>query len=124
MGVDQERKAAMSLIGTETQGTLKPDGTLELDEKPNLPAERVKVLLRQQPDEIPANKKAFWLGMEAMWAIATKAETLPDGGVGTLADVGMSREEWDQRQAGLEEIQDECERAGKRPWKRNSDRIF
>ena len=31
------------------QGTLRPDGTLELDEKPNLPAGRVEVLLRAVP---------------------------------------------------------------------------
>ncbi len=33
-------------------GTLKPDGTLELDEKPSLPAGRVKVVL--QAESVPA----------------------------------------------------------------------
>ncbi len=32
-------------------GTLKPDGTLELDEKPSLPAGRVKVVL--QAESVP-----------------------------------------------------------------------
>ncbi len=35
------------------QGTLKPDGTLELDEKPNLPAGRVEVVLRAVPSAHP-----------------------------------------------------------------------
>lgn len=34
------------------QGTLKPDGTLELDEKPNLPPGRVTIVL--QPAPLPA----------------------------------------------------------------------
>jgi hypothetical protein len=38
---------------TVIQGTLKPDGTLELDEKPNLPPGRVEVLLRAVPPASP-----------------------------------------------------------------------
>ena len=37
----------MSLTEAVIEGTLKPDGTLELDEKPKLPPGRVKVVLRQ-----------------------------------------------------------------------------
>jgi hypothetical protein len=39
----------MSLNEVVVEGTLKPDGTLELDRKPNLSPGRVTVLLRQQP---------------------------------------------------------------------------
>ena len=35
------------------QGTLKPDGTLELDEKPNLPAGRVELIVRAVPPPNP-----------------------------------------------------------------------
>lgn len=107
-------ETAMSLIETEIQGTLKPDGTLELDERPNLPAGRVKVLLRQEPEPVsdPAGGSAFWLRMQAMWAIGPKVGMLPDGGEGTLAEVCSMREEWDRHQAGLEQLQDECRQAG------------
>lgn len=37
----------MSLNETVIEGTLKPDGTLELDNKPNLSPGRVTVVLRQ-----------------------------------------------------------------------------
>jgi hypothetical protein len=40
----------MSLTETIVQGTLKPDGTLELDRKPDLPPGRVTVVLRQAAD--------------------------------------------------------------------------
>ena len=38
----------MSLTETVIEGTLKPDGTLELDQKPNLPAGRVKVSVQTE----------------------------------------------------------------------------
>ena len=45
---------------------LKPDGTLELDERPNLPAGRVQVIMVPLP-ELPKDDP-FWQRMEAMWA--------------------------------------------------------
>ena len=39
----------MSLHEIVVEGTLKPDGTLELDQKPNLPPGRVQVVLRKSP---------------------------------------------------------------------------
>jgi hypothetical protein len=41
------------------EGTLKPDGTLELDQKPNLSPGRVQVVLRQQFQPMPP--KGDWL---------------------------------------------------------------
>lgn len=38
----------MSLREVVVEGTLKPDGTLELDQKPNLSPGRVTVVLRQE----------------------------------------------------------------------------
>lgn len=48
----------MSLTEITVEGTLKPDGTLELDQKPNLPPGRVTVLLRQE--SAPAPPKEDW----------------------------------------------------------------
>lgn len=45
----------MSLSEITLQGTLKADGTLDLDQKPNLAAGRVTIILRQDtPQTIPA----------------------------------------------------------------------
>ncbi len=49
----------MSLIEITVEGTLKPDGTLELNQKPNLPAGRVTVILRQQSEPAPL-KENWW----------------------------------------------------------------
>ena len=48
----------MSLNEVVVEGTLKPDGTLELDQKPNLSPGRVTVVLRQQLE--PAPPKENW----------------------------------------------------------------
>jgi hypothetical protein len=41
------------------EGTLNPDGTLDIDQKPNLPPGRVKVLLRQE-EQAPAPVEDLW----------------------------------------------------------------
>ena len=50
----------MSLSEVMIEGTLKPDGTLELDQKPNLPAGRVTVVLRQEAKAPEPPKEDWW----------------------------------------------------------------
>ncbi len=49
----------MSLHEIVVEGTLKPDGTLELDQKPNLPPGRVQVVLRQESESIPLKENCW-----------------------------------------------------------------
>lgn len=53
----------MSLSEIVVGGTLKPDGTLELDQKPNLAPGRVTVVLRQEP-ELTLPKEDWWQFMQ------------------------------------------------------------
>lgn len=99
----------MSLIETVIEGTLRPDGTLELDEKPNLPAGRVKVVLRQETEAERPAETPFWRRMQAIWAIPVAGEKPSDGGESTLEGVLRLREEWDEHQAELERVQDSCQ---------------
>ena len=46
----------MSLSEVMVEGTLKPDGTLELDQKPNLAPGRVQVVLRQESPPTPTTE--------------------------------------------------------------------
>jgi hypothetical protein len=48
------------------QGTLNPDGTLELDEKVPMPAGRVLVTV--QPAVQPPPEDPFWQMLEQIWA--------------------------------------------------------
>ncbi len=53
----------MSQNETIVLGTLKPDGTLELDHKPSLAPGRVTVVLRQE-SELPPNHDDWWTCMQ------------------------------------------------------------
>jgi hypothetical protein len=46
----------MSLTETVIEGTLKPDGTLELDQKPNLSPGRVQVIVQPLATPTPARR--------------------------------------------------------------------
>ncbi len=57
----------MSLQEVIVEGTLKPDGTLELDQKPNLSPGRVQVVLRQESEPAPP-KEGWWPYMQRIRA--------------------------------------------------------
>jgi hypothetical protein len=54
----------MSLHEVVINGTLKPDGTLQLDQKPGLPPGRVTVVLRQQSEASPPPRENWWQFMQ------------------------------------------------------------
>ena len=58
----------MSLNETVIDGTLKSDGTLVLDEKPNLPPGRVQVVLRPEAKKPQPLGDEFFQMMEEIWA--------------------------------------------------------
>jgi hypothetical protein len=47
------------------KGTLKADGSLELDERPSLPPGRVHVIV--MPEPVPAVKEDTWSILERIW---------------------------------------------------------
>lgn len=63
----------MSLIEVTVQGTLDEDGTLHLDEKPNLVPGRVTIVLRQEAEvELPADEP-FFVMLREIWAMRSAA---------------------------------------------------
>jgi hypothetical protein len=96
---------------TETvlQGTLHADGTLTLDEKPNLPPGRVQVVLRQEAPVALPDHDPFWQRMQAIWAIPRSPGHPEDGGANTLEEVRRMRQEWDEHQQALERLQEDDE---------------
>jgi hypothetical protein len=105
----------MNLVETVIEGTLMPDGTLELDQKPSLPPGRVTVVLRQEAEIALPKEDPFWQRMMAMWAIPKADGNGGDGGAQSLAEVRRMREEWDEHQQALEQLQAECRLAENRP---------
>lgn len=102
----------MSLSEVVIEGTLKPDGTLELDQKPNLPAGRVTVVLRLETavkSPRPLDDTFFQM-MEEIWAGQKARGFVPR----TVEEVEGERSEmrtgWARHQEELERLQEECRR--------------
>ncbi len=94
----------MSLTETIIAGTLQPDGTLVLDEKPALPAGWVTVRLKSA--NVPPGTDSFLQRMQAMWAIPLTGELATDGGAKSLEEVLRLRQEWDEYQSAREQTQE------------------
>ena len=58
----------MSLHEVMIEGTLQADGTLQLDEKPNLSAGRVTVVLRQESASASPPLEGWWPYMQRVRA--------------------------------------------------------
>jgi hypothetical protein len=62
----------MSATHVVVDGTLKPDGSLELDSKLDLPPGRVQLIVQPLPD-LPKDDP-FWQMMDRIWADRKAAE--------------------------------------------------
>ncbi len=100
----------MSLSETVIAGTLQPDGTLVLDEKPNLPAGRVTVVLRQEAETKKPQPlgDAFFQRMEDIWAGQKARGFVPRSVEEVEGERRQLRAESDQEIQEALRLQDEC----------------
>ena len=102
----------MSLDEVVIEGTITPEGTLELDRKPDLAPGRVTVVLR--PDAAAKSPRplddAFFQMMENIWAGQKARGFVPR----TVEEVEAERQEiragWAKRQETIERLQEESRR--------------
>jgi hypothetical protein len=102
----------MSQSETVIAGTLKPDGTLELDEKPNLPPGRVRVVLRPEAELKPPQPlgEDFFQMMEEIWAGQKARGHVPRTEEEVEAERKEMRSGWAKRQEAIERLQEESRR--------------
>jgi hypothetical protein len=106
----------MNAEPTTVMGTLKPDGVLELDEKPNLPAGRVRVTLEVLAE--PADPKEPCMArMESIWAGQRARGHVPRSTEEVEAERRALREEAEEEIRECERIHKEAEQ-GHRDAKR------
>jgi hypothetical protein len=94
------------------QGVVKPDGTLELPEKINLPAGRVQVTVAPLP-ELPKNDP-FWQMMQRIWEGQKTRGHVPRSSEDVEAERRALREEWEERMQTIEQVQSEARRLRER----------
>jgi YD repeat-containing protein len=97
----------MSLSEIVVEGTLKPDGTLELDQKPNLAPGRVQVTLAPLP-ELPADDP-FWKRMKAIWEGQKARGFVPRTTEEVEAERRQVRQEWEERMRRIERTRAEAD---------------
>ena len=90
------------------RGTLLPDSTLDLDQKPNLAPGRVPVMV-ETSNELPRPDR-FWAMMEQLWNDLKVSGHVPRSVEEIEAERQAFREEWDERQEAQERIHLDCER--------------
>lgn len=98
---------------TEVFGTLQADGTLVLDEKPNLPAGRVRVVLQTLCG--PPSGTDAWAALQAIWAERQRLGLQPRTAEEIDAALSAMRDEWESHQRALEQIQEEARRVREKP---------
>src|SRR5919199_6810067 len=97
----------MTTDAIEIQGTLREDGTLVLDDKPNLPPGRVKVTVEPVPD---LTQTDVWQVLERIWAGQRTRAHVPRSREEIDAALEASRQEDEERMQELERIHEECRR--------------
>jgi hypothetical protein len=98
----------MATNTVEIQGTLQADGTLVLDEKPNLPPGRVRVTLQALPD---ITQTDIWQFLERIWAAQRSRGHVSRSKEEIDADIAAARQEDEERMLEIERLQEECWRA-------------
>lgn len=98
----------MRLTETVIEGTLQPDGTLVLDEKPDMPAGRVQVIVQSLP-ELPEGDP-FWDMMKSIWAGQKSRGHVPRGFEEIEEDRRETKDAWEERQRAIERLQEESRR--------------
>jgi hypothetical protein len=95
----------MSIPVIEVSGTLRADGTLVLDAKPNMAPGRVRITL--QPAEAGADVIAV---LQRIHAEQAASGYTPRSREQIDADIAAMRQEDEERLRQIEQLHDECQR--------------
>lgn len=94
----------------EVQGTVQPDGSLLLDQKLNVPAGRVRVMV--QPLRQPANPARFLAMMEQIWADQQARAHVPRSKEEIDAEIDQLRQEAEEELQASEQLHEESHYRG------------
>jgi hypothetical protein len=104
----------MSISPVVVQGTLKSDGTLELDHQVNLPAGRVQVTVQPVKDAIKQGP-AWWEVLQQIWRERDARGAKPRSKEEVDADVQVLRDELEEHANAVERLQEDSRKAREHP---------
>jgi hypothetical protein len=99
----------MNVGAVVIEGTVKPDGTLEVSQKVDLPAGRVHVTVEPVDELVQPDR--FWKMMESIWAAQLASGRSPRTREEIDAEIEALRDESEEEMQAVERLQEECRRA-------------
>jgi hypothetical protein len=99
----------MSAATVIVEGVVKPNGTLEVPQKLDLPAGRVQVTVQSVTE--PTQPDRFWNMMESIWADLRAGDRTPRTRQEIDAEIDALRNEAEEEMQDVERLQEECRRA-------------
>jgi hypothetical protein len=106
---------SVSATHVVVEGTLKPDGSLELDSKLDLPPGRVQLIVQPLP-ELPKDDP-FWQMMDGIWAAQKARGHVPRTKEEIDAEIRVMREEAEEEMQEVERLQEDFRPAWQRDEK-------
>jgi hypothetical protein len=107
-----KRRPTMTSTSVELQGTLREDGTLELDNRPELPPGRVKIVLQPVTASKSESKDIIEV-LKEIHAGQARRGYIPRSLEEINAEIAESRDEG-ERERLYEQVQEECRRERER----------
>jgi hypothetical protein len=91
------------------EGKIQPDGTLELNEKVDLPVGPVHVTIQRVAE--PTDADRFWKMMKSIWDTQRRTGRIPRTQEQIDAEIAAFRNESEEEMQALKRLQEECRRA-------------
>jgi hypothetical protein len=107
----------MNAAAVVVEGTVQPDGTLEVIQKVDLPAGRVHVTV--QPVAEPAQPDRFWKMMESLWSAPRVGGRIPRTREQMDAELEGLRNEAEDEMQAVERLQGEYRRPREKAVREN-----
>jgi hypothetical protein len=104
----------MNATQVTVEGTLKPDGSLEVAEKLSLPPGRVRVTVEVLP-EPSANRSGLVEFLDRIRREPVSTESAGRSKEEIDASISALRDEWEGRMGEIERLQEECRQARRNP---------
>jgi len=99
----------MSDMQIVVEGALQPDGTLVLDEKPNLPPGRVRVTMQAVPPSAGREDGSLAV-LQRIWAAQIARGHVPRSREEVDAEINALRDEAEEEMQAVERLHEECQR--------------
>jgi hypothetical protein len=99
----------MNAAAVVVEGRVQPDGTLEVNQKVNLPAGPIQVTVH--PVAEPVQPDRFWRMMDSIWAEQRASERPSRTREEIDAEIEAMRDEAEEEMQAVERLKEECRRA-------------